>query len=234
MCEAQPCCHPPPKPPSSWRRGVQLVEDLGSYAKFLALLLASLGLLAVYAPTIRRFAEVYLVGVDAYYNIGQLIGPPLYVGFDPNAFSDPMWDDGLQSPKRFFDLSGHIVFAKQDWAIGRIKPSGTEQLLHVYRAGACVYVKDVYFKPYTRRPRAGGAGEIREPSKPVGEPVWSRRLSEIRKLAEVQKKPAETLFTDSLPPNFHVPLETCRTKEHPELAMCPRVAVWVKGRKVTC
>lgn len=221
------------KPKSgAWRRTVQFCNDLGEFAKLGALLLVVGGFLALYFPSVRRGLEAHVIGTDSYYNIGLLVGAPDFAGFRPRNLYSPIWDPRLGSLDRLMTLRRQVVFTENDNpTVGREGPGETSLVRTLAPKGTCLYVRNLYFRPY-RRQRIGETGDALAVPVPLSpKSVWRKPLSEIQKEAAASGQSADKFLLNNLPADFHL---ECRTDPTTGQSLCPRISVWIEARRVTC
>jgi hypothetical protein len=127
---------------------VELANDLGEYAKLIALVLAILGFAAVYFPGIRRKWE-RTVTPSSWYWIGRIDRDGRFVA---NSYQHPLWNSGPMPADRLNQIIDQVLItergkdAEPDTHVGREQPTGSSTAEAVFTENVCLYVRELTFR----------------------------------------------------------------------------------------
>lgn len=132
-----------------WKTSVQFAKDVGEWAKLIALILAIVGLIGIYFPTIQRRWEI-LVKPKAWYYIGFVDSNRFY----PLAYQHPAWNDGPASEEVLSEIPGQVIVTFNDELhIGRDRAGSGGKVQSVLGKNACLYVSATEKKLQPGAPR---------------------------------------------------------------------------------
>lgn len=123
---------------SWWRAFVDGIKDLGEIVKFLALLLAVVGLIGLYLPGVRTSVQAN-INPSAWYYIGATTGDR----FNAEAFQHPFWAGGSGSSSLVNTLPNSTMITTGDLPhVGRVSAGPLNPIKTNSVAGLCLYVKE--------------------------------------------------------------------------------------------
>jgi len=123
--------------PTRWDRFIKAIKDLGEVAKFIALLLAILGFILVFFPSMRRSGEIWVQPTNWYW-----IGAVDKGSFVSNGnYHSSLWQEAPLRINELVRVNGSVMVTKtSDLHIGHAIPGAGGIAQASYPAGVCLYV----------------------------------------------------------------------------------------------
>ena len=204
-----------------------------------ALVLATLGLIAVYVPDLRQWWEKKTMP-QAWYEVGTLEKVPdgSRTGFFPANYDSPVWSHGFH-PDRLFSMA-HTIVLTNGTAVGRADPMVLSDAKAVLGEKQCLYVERVDFAEFEADKGQSLVLKQEQLTATKDGDLWPAINGLIgwpglRSCQALTKKEAEPT------PRAPGGRKGKRSREHTKapsydesIPVCKRVNVWIKARKLTC
>lgn len=218
-----------------WKCIVNKSEEIEKVTKPIALILASMGLIALYVPELKRCWEE-LITTNAWYQVGAVRvdehGNPHLVTGD---YDSPAWNSGARYDL-ILALKGKDVLTTGT-AVGRDKSETSAQVDAVLDKNQCLHVTDLAFGNYRPGSSQETAARLATFTASGG---WETQWNDI--LASRKKKDVpncQPLAADEWAKKSADQIKAAAGTDHPmtydaSRPVCARTAIWIQAQKVSC